>query len=438
MRVWSTVLALAAITCVGVPAGALAAQQDDDVLRSREGIPIPVLPRAPEGVAEGETWVPPMPPLEATVAPQGWEPNGYEQPPMPYILLRMPRTNIFRAKYPAVDVHVHAGNLTTPEAYESLIATMDSTGIGVIWNVSGTLGEDLLARLEAGEPYRDRVVHCLDISDAGGGDSLSVPGWADRVAAEMERGILAGAGCMGEVSKSIGQGWRNPDGTFIQADDPRLDPIWEMAAQYNLPVVIHTSDSVGRFFPIGPLNERFEAGLWRRPGETNLYDEGPPREVIQQARVNLMRRHPETPFIWAHMTMEYYDPEALAAFLDEFPNAGVEISAAVQDLGRAPRMWREFFIEYQDQILFGSDGNPGRGVDEFWIPHWRFLETFDEHFYHPAQIRTAGGSPGHGRYNISGLGLPDEVLRKIYYENAVRFQPSMSESIERQTAERGN
>jgi predicted TIM-barrel fold metal-dependent hydrolase len=136
------------------------------------------------------------------------------------------------------------------------------------------------------------------------------------------------------------------------------------------------------------------------------------------------------------MTMEYYNPQALSAFLDEFPNVAVEISAAVQDLGRAPRLWREFFIEYQDQIIFGSDGNVRRGVDEFWTPHWRFLETFDEHFYHPAQVRTPGGSPGHGRYNISGLGLPDEVLRKIYYENVLEFLPSMRESIEAQLAAR--
>ena len=436
MIAWSSVRTLVAVTGFGLlSTGALEAQQDE-VLRSREGIVIPVLPRAPAGVAEGETWVPAMPSLEATLPPPGWEPNGYEQPPMPYILLRLPRTNIYRAKYPAVDVHVHAGGLTTPEAYESLIATMDSTGIGVIWNMSAGIGERLDEILAAGEPYQDRVVNCLNIS--GNGDSLATPGWATRFAAQMERAIQAGARCMGEVSKSIGQGWKNSDGTFIQVDDPRLDPIWEMAARYDLPVVIHTSDSVGRFYPIGPLNERFEAGLWRQPGETNLYDSGPPREVIEEARENVMRRHPDTPFIWAHMTMQYYDTPALAAYLDEFPSASVAISAAVQDLGRAPRLWREFFIDYQDRILFGSDGGPGRGVDEFWIPHWRFLETLDEHFYHPAQIRTAGGSPGHGRYNISGLGLPDEVLRKVYYENALRFLPYMSESIERQLAEREN
>jgi len=436
MRVSSTAVALLAVGLIaGIMSSPVGAQEwTNDNIRARDGSVVPIIPHAPPGVPEGGTYIPEMPALDLTVAPPGWEVSGIEQPAMPYILLRLPRTNIFRAKYPAVDVHVHAGGLTTAEAYESLIATMDSAGIGVIWNMSAGMGEGLYEILAAGEPYRDRVVTCMNIQ--GNADSVASPGWAERFAAQMEAAYEAGAVCMGEVSKSIGQSWQNPDGSYIQADDPRLDPIWEMAAQLELPIVIHTSDSVGHFYPIGPLNERYEAGLWHQPGQTNLYGNAPPREVIEQARVSLMRRHPNTKFIWAHMTMQYYDPEALSDFLDEFPNASVEISAAVQDMGRAPRLWREFFIEYQDQIIFGSDGSPGRAIDDFWTPHWRFLETYDEHFYHPAQVRTPGGSPGHGRYNISGLGLPDEVLRKIYYENVLEYMPSMRPSIEAQLANR--
>jgi predicted TIM-barrel fold metal-dependent hydrolase len=254
----------------------------------------------------------------------------------------------------------------------------------------------------------------------------------------MERGFKAGALGM-KVFKSLGQSIRNSDGSFIQCDDPRLDPIWSMAAKYDRPVMIHTSDSIGRFYPIGPKNERYEAGLWRRPGDTseNLYRDGPKHDVIEKARENMHRRHPKTRFVNAHLAMLYYDPQKLAAFLDTYPNADVEISATLQDLGRAPRLWREFLIKYQDRILMGSDGSPNRGADEFWRPHWRYLETYDEYFYHPAQIRTPGGSPGHGRWNISGIGLPDAVLRKIYYENALRHIPSLRPSIERQLAARG-
>lgn len=112
------------------------------------------------------------------------------------------------------------------------------------------------------------------------------------------------------------------------------------------------------------------------------------------------------------------------------------VSATFQDLGRAPRLWREFILKYQDRIVFGSDGSPRRDPDDFWRPHWRYLETWDEYFPHPAQVRTASGSPGHGRWHISGIGLPDEVLRKVYYQNALRHLPSLKASIDRQLAAR--
>lgn len=414
--------------------GESVAAQASDESGTRAAIEIPVEPKAPPSVKEGEVWVPPMPRKEDLLPPRGWTPDGLEVPPMPITLARLPRTNITRAKYPAIDFHVHAGRLTTPEAYEQLIALMDTIGMGAIVNLNGGTGERLDQVLRAGEAYRDRVATFITFSTEG----INEPGWSERFAAEMERAFKAGALGM-KVSKQLGQGARNPDGSFIQADDPRLDPIWEMAARYDRPVMIHLSDSIGRFYPIGPKNERYEAGLWRRPGDTrgNLYESGPDHEVIEKARENMHRKHPRTRFVNAHMAMLYYDPQKLARFLDTYPNADIEISATLQDLGRAPRLWREFIIKYQDRILMGSDGNPSRQPDEFWTPHWRFLETYDEYFYHPAQIRTPGGSPGHGRWNISGIGLPDEVLRKIYYENALRHLPSLRESIERQLRARG-
>ncbi len=395
---------------------------------------IVVEPRAPEGVKEGERWVPPLPTMEEVAPPPGWQPPGVEQPPMPYTLLRLPRTNVWRAKYPAIDFHVHARGLTSKAAYDELIALMDSVGMGAIVNLNGGTGKDLDAVLAAGAPYRDRVANFITFTAEG----INEPGWSERFAAEMERAFKAGAMGM-KVSKQLGQGAKNPDGSYIQADDPRLDAVWAMAARYDKPVMIHTSDSIGRFYPISPKNERYEAGLWRQPGDSsgNLYKDGPPYEVIEKARENMHRKHPKTRFVNAHLAMLYYDPEKLAKFLDTYPNADIEISATVQDLGRAPRLWREFIIKYQDRVFFGTDGSQSRGADEFWRPHWRALETLDEYFPHPAQVRTPSGSPGHGRWHISGLGLPDAVLRKVYYQNALRHLPSLRASIDRQMAARG-
>lgn len=421
-RLFSILLIAAALVAISVRPG-----------DSQATYEVVVEPKAPPSVKEGQAWVPPMPSLESVAPPAGWTTSGPDVPPPPATLLRLPRTNITRAKFPAIDFHVHAGGLNSKQAYDTLIALMDTIGMGAIVNLNAGTGDSLDAVLKAGEPHRDRVANFITFSANG----INEPGWPQKFAAEMERAFKAGALGM-KVSKALGLQAKNPDGSFIQADDPRLDPIWAMLAKHDKPVMIHLGDSIGRFYPIGPKNERYEAGLWRRPGDTsqNYFVTGPKHEVIEKARENMHRKHPKTRFVNAHLAMLYYDPEKLARFLDTYPNGDVEISATVQDLGRAPRLWREFLIKYQDRVLMGSDGNQNRKPDDFWTPHWRYLETYDEYFPHPAQIRTEGGSPGHGRWHISGIGLPDSVLRKIYYENALRHLPALRDSIQRQLAAR--
>jgi len=355
-----------------------------------------------------------------------------EVPAMPKALMKLPRASITRAKYPAIDFHFHGRSLRTAEDYRKLIKLMDDTGIGVISNMDGGFGKTFDDNMKTGEPFRDRIIHFARLNF----EDINTPNWSRRAVAELERCFQAGAAGL-KINKVLGLELKNPDGSYIQSDDPRFDPIWEACARHNKPVMIHTSDSWGRFLPIGPENERYEAGLWRNDKEGNYYNTGHPKpEVIEKARENMHARHPRTRFVNAHVAMLYYNMDKVTALLDKFPNADVEISAAVQDLGRAPRLIREFFLKYQDRILFGSDGNPSRGIDEFWVPHWRFLETYDEHFDHPAQIRSATGAPLHGRWKIYGISLPDEVLRKVYYSNALRYLPSARASIEKQLGAR--
>lgn len=355
-----------------------------------------------------------------------------EVPAMPKALMKLPRTNITRAKFPAVDIHYHGRQLRSAADYEKLIRDMDSMNIAVISNMDGGSGAAFDQAMKIGDPYKDRILNFARLDYTG----INEKGWSEKTAAELERCFKAGAHGL-KVWKDVGLTFKNPDGTYIQADDPRFDPIWEMCARYNKPVMIHLSDSYGRFLPIGPENERYEAGLWRNDTEGNYYNNGhPSHEVVERARENMHRKHPRTRFVNAHVAMLYYDMDKVTAFLDKYPNADVEISAAVQDLGRAPRYIREFFLKYQDRILFGTDGDPRRGIEEFWAPHFRFLETYDEHFDHPAQMRSPTGAPLHGRWRISGIGLPDDVLRKIYYSNALKYVPAARATVERRLAGR--
>lgn len=355
-----------------------------------------------------------------------------EVPAMPKALMELPRTPITRAKFPAVDFHFHGRGLRTADDYKKLVQVMDSTGIGVICNMDGGFGATFDRAMKTGEPFKDRILQFARVDFEG----INEPGWSAKAAAELERCFRAGAAGL-KINKVLGLDLKNRDGSFIQSDDPRFDAVWETCAKFNKPVMIHTSDSIGRFLPIGPENERYEAGLWRNDKEGNYHGTGHPApEVIEKARENMHAKHPKTRFVNAHVAMLYYDMKKVSAFLDKYPNADVEISAAVQDLGRAPRQIREFFLQFQDRIIFGSDGNPGRGVDEFWVPHWRFLETFDEHFDHPAQLRSPTGAPLHGRWRIYGIGLPDDVLRKVYYQNALKYLPAARGTVERRLSGR--
>src|SRR5689334_1428338 len=353
-----------------------------------------------------------------------------EVPAMPKALMKFPRTNITRAKFPALDFHLHGAQLRTAEDYQKLIKLMDETGIAVICNMDGGFGKTFDQNMKVGEPYKDRVLHFARLNYEG----INEPGWSEKATAELERCFRAGAHGL-KIAKELGLTFKNTDGSYIQADDKRFDSIWELCGRYNKPVMIHLSDSYGRFLPIGPENERYEAGLWHSDTKENYYMTGhPTMDVIEKARENMHTKHPRTRFVNAHFAMLYYDMDKVASLLDRFPNADIELSATVQDLGRAPRMIREFFLKYQDQILFGSDGNPGRGIEEFWVPHWRFLETFDEHFDHPAQLRSATGAPLHGRWRIYGIGLPDDVFRKVYYANALKYLPAAREAYNRRSA----
>ena len=353
-----------------------------------------------------------------------------EQHPMPKSQLVVKRTDIRKAKYPAVDFHFHGRTLQTPDDYTRMIAVMDRAGVGVVVNMDGGMHEALDRNLQVGAPYKDRIVHfARPVWDA-----INEPGWAAKTAAELERAFKAGAQGL-KINKALGLQLKNPDGTYIHADDSRMDPIWAICARYEKPVMIHISDPIARWDPIGPANERYEAGQWRSDPSDNYHGTGQPHYTeIWKHQERMLAKHPNTRFVLAHVANMAEDLERAGDLLDRFPNADVELSARFQDLGRQPYSARKWLIKYQDRALFGTDGSPGREIDQFWTPHWRFCETDDEHFDHPAQMLSPLGAPLQGRWRIYGVYLPDEVLRKIYYQNALKYLPSLRESIEKQLA----
>lgn len=312
-----------------------------------------------------------------------------------------------RSAYPAVDVHCHWSLERDPRA---MLAAMDELNVTAAVNLSGGWGDDLdamLARFTAVAPERLLVFCNVDFS------RIDEPDFADAAVAELERGRRAGARGL-KVFKSLGLTVRDASGAIVPVDDPRLDPIWDACGRLGMPVLIHTADPVAFFEPIDECNERWMQ-LRRHPDWSFHGDEFPSREALFAQRDRMLARHRDTTFIGAHVGSHAGDLAAAAADLDEHPNLVYDISGRVAELGRQPYSARRFLVEYADRILYGTDRYPGRPDQPRDRVYFRFLETADEYFEyydHPF--------PPTGEWRIYGVDLPDDVLRKIYHENAER------------------
>lgn len=319
-----------------------------------------------------------------------------------------------RAKFPAIDFHGHPGGLlSSVEGLESMRASLDSLNVRVMIGAENMSGERIRQVLETvrqvpGMEDRVRVLAGINFRDVG-------PGWAERAVAELEADIAAGAVGVGEISKSFGLSIRKADGTRLRIDDPELDPIWEACARLGIPVFIHTADPPEFFEPVDYTNERWlELSLF--PNRQYPADEYPSFEQLMTERDNLFRRHPDTKFVAAHMGWHTNDLGRLGRMLDEMPNLYVEVGAVLYDLGRQPRTAHDFFVKYQDRILFGKDS-----FQPVEYPYyWRVFETADEYFDYYRDY--------HAFWKLYGMDLPDDVLRKVYYQNALDLMPRMPTS----------
>lgn len=336
--------------------------------------------------------------------------------PAPSIVDYRPRSTLVteehlvpRARFPVVDIHGHAQNLANPGVMDGMIPDLDALNIRVYVSADNMSGDRLVQTLAAiaASPHKDRfrVLAGIDFRNVG-------PGWGERAVAQLEADIRAGAIGVGEISKSFGMTTMKPDGTRLRIDDPELAPVWEAMGRMGLPVLIHTAEPQEFFQPLDNHNERWlELALFpdRRnfsPGQATF------EELIEQ-RDNLFRRHPGTTFIAAHFGWHANDLARAAQMLDEFPNVMVEVGAVLYDLGRQPRAVREFFIRYQDRILFGKDAYQPSEYPYFW----RVFETGDEYFDYYRDY--------HAFWKLYGVELPDEVLKKLYFENARRLFPGI-------------
>ena len=323
----------------------------------------------------------------------------------PHAMLTVERQEIVKARYPVIDMHFHFEStfLTDRDkqvlAPESLLRSMDAVGVRTIVNLDGTVKNFDRLFHEYHCQHPDRF---LNFSSA----------------TKLEENVAKGARGL-KIWKMIGLGVRDASGKIVPVDDPTREPWWTKAGELRVPVLWHIGDPPAFFRPINRFNERYEE--LRRYPEWSFYDSRfPSWEELLRQREQVIKDHPETIFIGAHLGDNGDNLREIARLLDTYPNYYVEISSRLPELGRQPYSARKFFISYQDRILFGSDGgamfNDEWTIERFYRTYFAFLETENEYFDYPMW-----GQVNQGRWKIYGIYLPDDVLEKIYYKNAERI-----------------
>jgi predicted TIM-barrel fold metal-dependent hydrolase len=346
----------------------------------------------------------------------------------PKSMLHATETHVPRSRFPLIDFHTHltwSGELSGKdevkliEKPEELLPVMDRKNIHTMVDLTGGYANGLnesIRVLQQAHPGR------FIVFTEPWWSKIEDPNYPKFQADQIEAAHKAGAKGI-KVLKILGLYLREhvKTGKLVTIDDRRFDPMWEAAGALKMPVAIHISDPEAFFLPIDRFNERWEE-LHAHPDWSFHGKDFPSNMELQEARRRVMKRHPKTQFVCLHVA----DSENLAYVgecMDELPNMAVDIAARIGELGRQPRASRKFFDKYQDRIVFGTDAVP-KGYetpqqvfeDALYEIYYRFLETEDEYFdYAPARV------PPQGRWRIYGIGLPENILRKVYRDNAARF-----------------
>jgi predicted TIM-barrel fold metal-dependent hydrolase len=346
----------------------------------------------------------------APLRPRPGEGQAPEWPP-PSITEYKPKSTLVveahprpRAKFPAIDIHSHHFQIPSAAQLDRIVAAMDANNLRVIVNLSGGSGgrlEQYLRVLQT-SPHRGRMVLFanVDFRDVG-------PGFGEKAARRLEEDVKAGALGL-KIYKDLGLRLKKANGTRLALDDPELDPIWAACAQLGVPVLIHTAEPAPFFDPIDYTNERWlELALY--PSRRYQDPSFPRFEELIAERDRMFARHFRTTFIAAHMAYHANDLARLGRLFDRLPNVHAEVAAVLAELGRQPRTARAFFVKYQDRLLFGKDSFQ---PDEYPY-YWRTFETGDEYFDYYREY--------HAFWKLYGMELPDPVLKKLYYGNALRL-----------------
>jgi len=329
----------------------------------------------------------------------------------PVSTLKVPQHLLTHSKFPFIDVHNHQWTMPI-QNLGKLVTEMDSLNMAVMVNLSGFRGKYLEWSLDnVNNHFPKRFVLFLNINF----EKLDDAGWPDETLKLMEEAVKQGVKGL-KVYKQLGLTDTDNNGKRISIDDRRLDPIWAKCGELGIPVLIHSGEPNSFWKPKDKYNERW-LELKQEPGRYRSPDKYPSFDSIMSEQHHVFRKHPKTKFIDAHLGWYGNDLGKLGKLFDEMPNVYTELGAVLAELGRQPKTARAFMIKYQDRVMMGKDTYK----KEEYYTYFRVLETDDEYFDYYRKR--------HAHWKMYGLALPDSVLRKIYYKNALKVIPGIDQSL---------
>lgn len=321
-----------------------------------------------------------------------------------------------------IDAHCHVDDPARPHV-RRLLAGAGVAGLLNLWDGAWPPRsfEDWHESMRGFEPQM-QLCHMPDLSAVGG------DGFGRRLADGIRAAAAGGAAGL-KVWKNLGLWLEDVDGRRVTLTDERLRPLWETAAEADLPIVIHVGDPPDFFAPIDAANRRRveleEHPEWwfGRPGFPSL------EELLDQFE-QVVAAHPQTVFVAAHFGC-FVPPRRVGELFTRYANFNVDTSVQLLVLCGSPeiaRICREVIVEHPDRVVFGTDflrtdfwdlpsadlyGGERGDLDEFYAGHWRFFET-SETVELPYPFVMEGDV-------LRGLDLPDAVLEQVYVANARRI-----------------
>ena len=329
----------------------------------------------------------------------------------PVSILVVPEHKVTHAKFPFIDVHNHQWGMSNG-SLDGLVADMNKLNMKVMVNLSGGNGNSLQRmsdNVKKQYPNRFIIFANVDFNNVGADN------WTAKAVQQLEQDVRNGANGL-KVFKNLGFSVKDVNGKRVTVDDARLDAIWEKCGELKIPVLIHTADPEPFWQPLDEHNERWleiKTHPDRKRGDNNPA----PWETLIEEQHRMFKKHPNTTFIAAHFGWYANNLSKLDSLLTDMPNVVVEFGAVIAELGRQPKAAKAFFTKYQDRILFGKDS----WVPDEYATYFRVLETEDEYFpYHKKY---------HAFWRMYGMGLPDDILKKVYYKNALRIIPNIDRTL---------